>query len=91
MLERNLELYRDLSVALQGRITILKTAAGEDPGCKETLAAVKDHQRALQSVLDLEANLVKRSGRWSGGGPELDLAGARDEILARLALWTREG
>ncbi len=91
-LERTLELYRDLSVALQGRITLLKTSAGEDAGCKETVEALKAHQRALQTVLDLEAALVKRSRNWSdGGGSGLDLAAARAEIHERLALWTRDG
>ncbi len=90
-LERNLELYRDLSVALRERVTLIKTAAGEYAGCKETLEAVKAHQRALQTVLELEASLVKRSKyRSEGGGSDLDLAAARAEILARLALWTRE-
>ena len=88
LLERNFELYRDLSVALKGRITLLKAGGGEDDRCKETVEAVKAHHRALQTVLDLEASLVKRSRCWTdGGGRELDLAAARAEILARLAVW----
>lgn len=88
LLARNFELYRDLSVALSGRIALLKTGGGEDDRCKETVEAVKAHHRALQTVLDLEASLVKRSRCWTdGGGGDLDLGAARAEILARLAAW----
>lgn len=88
LLARNYELYRDLSVALLERIACLKGGAGGDAGCKETVVALKDHHKALQTVLDLEASLVKRSRCWTdGGGRELDLAAARAEILARLAVW----
>ena len=80
-LARNLELYRDLSVALQERITVIR-AGGGDAGCKDA------HQRALQTVHEIEAGLVKKNRSWTdGGGGELDLAAARAEILARLAAW----
>jgi hypothetical protein len=86
-LARNLELYRDLSVALQERITVIR-AGGGDAGCKDVLEAVKAHQRALQTVHEIEAGLVKKNRSWTdGGGGELDLAAARAEILARLAAW----
>lgn len=86
-LDRNFELYRDLSVALQDRITLLK-AGGEPTATKDAVDAVKAHHRALQTILDLEASLVKRKRCWTdGGGGELDLADARAEILARLAAW----
>jgi hypothetical protein len=88
-LERNLELYRDLSVALRERITLLMAGGGGDAeACKTTVEAVKAHQRALQTVLDVEASLVKRNRSWiDGGGRELDLDGARTEVVERLALW----
>ncbi len=89
LLARNFELYRDLSVALSERITLLKAGSGEDDRCKETVEAVKAHHRALHTVLELEASLVKRSRCWTdGGGSDLDLAAARAEILAKLAVWT---
>lgn len=87
-LERNLELYRDLTVALRDQITLIRQGGG-DAGCKDVLDAVRSHQKALQTVLELEAGLVKKSKSWTdGGGGELDLAAARAEILARLAAWT---
>jgi hypothetical protein len=86
-LERNLELYRDLSVALRDQITRIKQGGG-DAACKDAVEAVKNHQKALQTVLDLEASLVKKHKPWTdGSGGELDLAAARAEILARLAAW----
>ncbi len=86
LLERNFELYRDLSVALLEKITLLR--AGGDPTGKDTAEAIKGHHRALQTVLDLEASLGKRNRCWTdGGGGDLDLAAARAEILAKLAAW----
>ncbi len=55
------------------------------------MEAVKAHHRALLTVLDLEASLVKRSKSWTqGGGQELDLGAARAEVLERLARWSDE-
>lgn len=89
-LERNLELYRDLTVALRDQITILRQGGG-DAGCKDVVDAVKSHHKALQTVLDLEASLVKKQKSWTdGSGGELDLVAARAEILARLAAWSGE-
>jgi hypothetical protein len=85
-LERTLELYRDLTVALRDRLTLLKAGAG-DSG-KDVGVSVKEHQRSLQTVLELEANLGKRRNAWEDGAAlELDLAAARAEIAARLARW----
>ncbi len=91
VLGRNFQLYRELSLALQDKVTRLKADKDTDPDCKNTLEAVKAHQRALQTVLELEASLVKRSRSWTdGGGVELDVGAARAEIRARLAAWTGE-
>jgi hypothetical protein len=91
LLARNCEMYRDLSLALKERIALLKAGAGGDAGCKETVEALKAHHKALQTVLELEATLVKRTRSWTdGGGGELDLAAARAEILERLARWAVE-
>jgi hypothetical protein len=89
LLERSLELYRDLSVALGERIAKFKLGgAGEDDDCRTQVDAVKDYHRALQTVLDLEASLGKRRKAWVDGTcVELDLAAARDEIRKRLAGW----
>jgi hypothetical protein len=89
-LARNFELYRDLSLALTE--SIARVRAGGDAACTDVADAVKAHHRALQSVLDIEASLVKKSRTWTaGGGGELDLVAARAEILARLAAWGGAG
>lgn len=91
-LERSLELYRDLSVALRGKVAQLKAGTGGDAGCKDAEDALKAHNKALQTVLDAEAGLVRRNRAWAGGaGVELDLGAARAEIIARLAVWGAEG
>ena len=90
LLARNYGLYRDLAVALDQRVAILKDAGGDDDAaCREALDAAKAHHRALQTILELEVSLVKRS-RSDGGGQPLDLDAARAEILARLAVWAGE-
>jgi hypothetical protein len=90
-LDRSLELYRDLSVALRGRIAQLKAGTSDADG-KGAEEALKSYNRALQTVLDAEAGLVKRSRAWGGGaGGELDLDAARAEILARLAVRVAAG
>lgn len=86
-LSRALVLYRDLSVALAERIAKLKAEIGDDADCKETMESFKDHQRQLQTVLDHEAKIGRRSREWAGGAGELDLDAARAEIVARLSVW----
>jgi hypothetical protein len=91
VLARSLEEYRDLSLALKERITRLKADSPLGDDCKEHVAAATAHHKALQTVLDLEASLVKKCRSWTdGGGRDLDLAAARSEILERLALWASE-
>jgi len=87
-LRHSIVLYRDLSGALIERITQLKQRLGEDPECKELMASLQAHYRSLQTVLDNEARIGKRTtARLDGAGVELDFAAARAEILARLAGW----
>ena len=85
-LGRTLELYRDLTVALRGRITLLEAGTCDDGQCAAAQAAL--HRKALQTVLDIEAGLAKRTGSTDGrASVELDLDAARAEIVARLAVW----
>ena len=92
-LSNAVSLYRDLSEALTERLTAIRR---QGPVVTDEAKGVDDvakrHQGALQTVLDLEARLGRRNGTDAGGGAvELDLAGARAEILARLARWNAEG
>lgn len=91
-LDRSLELYRDLSLALRQRITHIRSGpSGITPEEKQAADAVKAHHKALQSVLDIEASLGKYTeSRSGGGGEELDLDAARAEIAARLARWSEQ-
>ena len=86
-LDRALELYRDLSVALAERITVLKAGIGGDADCKKLMVSVEVYQKHLQTVLDHEAKIGRRSREWAGAAGELDLDAARAEIVARLSVW----
>jgi|SRR3954470_13229536 hypothetical protein len=89
-LARSIDLYRDLSVVLSGQIADLKAGtAGDDAGSKVERALLA-HRKCLQTVLDKEASLDKRSRSGGGTSIELDLDAARAEVIARLALRTDE-
>lgn len=90
-LDRALELYRDLSVALRGQIDNLKAGVASGKDVKDAVDALKVFTNAMNTAHDLEAGLVKRSRAGAGGaGACLDLDAARAEILARLAVWVAE-
>jgi hypothetical protein len=88
-LDGALDLYRDLSLALRAAIKRVRSDLGDEPeGPSKLLQA---HWKSLQSVLDIEASLGKRSGSWADrAGRELDLDAARAEILERLVVWATE-
>ena len=90
-LQRTLDLYRDLTMALRDRITQMEAGTGEDATCKDAVDTARDHRKALQTVLDIEASLGIRNRAWAGGAGELDLDAARAEIVARLAVWAAAG
>jgi hypothetical protein len=92
LLERSLELYRDLALGLRARISRLtSTGSDADVDCKGGQEAIKAHQKALQTVLDIEASLGKSvQSRGAGTSTELDLDAARAEVLARLSLWASQ-
>ena len=93
LLDRSRDLYRDLSVALSEEIEGLKNARAGNAGWgKEQEDALKSHRKSVQTVIELEANLVRNNkAEAAGGSVELDLTSARDEINARLAVWIAEG
>ena len=87
-----IDLYRDLSEALTARLSAIRRHDPANDGAKGVGDSVRETHKALQTVLDYEARLGRRNGTDTGGGAlELDLAGARAEILARLARWNAEG
>jgi hypothetical protein len=91
-LTRSLELYRDLTVALRGQITTLSEGGPVPADCKDPLDVIKAHQRAIQTIIDIEERLAKSQRAWAeGAGGELDLDAARAEIAARLSRWVASG
>jgi hypothetical protein len=85
-LERTLALYRDLTVALRDRITLLEAGTeGDGEGIADT---IREYRAALLTVLEHEASLGRRTEATDGGaGVALDLDAARAEIVERLAVW----
>jgi hypothetical protein len=85
-------LYRDLTVALRGQITTLTEDGSVKADSKDPLDAVKAHQRAIQTIIDIEERLAKQQRAWAeGAGGALDLDAARAEIAARLSRWIADG
>lgn len=97
---RAVGLYDSLAAALEDAIDSLRAqpahsaAEGEGSATPKTLLEqVKSHQKALQTVLDLQSRLLKdnRSTRRTASGVSadpasaLDLQAARDEVRSRLA------
>jgi hypothetical protein len=81
-LERTLALYRDLTMALRDRITLLEA------GAEGVAGDVRAHHQLLLTLLEHEASLGRRTEASDGeAGLGLDLDAARAEVVARLAVW----
>lgn len=80
-------LYRHLTGVLTNAISDLQTHGQMANKESEHQANVRKHYNALIQLINLEADLVKRSGKneRAFGGTELDLDAAREEISGRLA------
>ena len=80
-------LYRHLTNVLSEAIVAIQANGCLVEREAEHLANVRKHYNALIQLINLEADLVKRSGKTERaiGGAELDLDAAREEISRRLA------
>ena len=80
-------LYRHLTSILTDAIAGLELNGQLVEKESEHQANVRKHHNALIQLINLEADLVKRSGKTERafGGAELDLDAAREEISRRLA------
>ncbi len=87
VLARARKLFADLSCSLEGEIDRLRAAMKIENDKKRTTALtelVRQNQKALQSVLDLEAKLMRQADQQRPGEGVIDLAQARTEIARRL-------
>ena len=75
-----------MSQALVEAIEALRPPSGDKAEARERLEVIRLHQKALQTVIDLEVGIEKR-GRQDAApaGEELDLAAAREEIERRIS------
>ena len=77
--------YESLRVALEATVERLQTEEGA--AAKEVNASVAEFRKALQTVINIEADLAKRSYEERSGGEgacPLDLEAARREVIGRL-------
>ncbi|QDL93087.1 hypothetical protein FDP22_15625 [Paroceanicella profunda] len=87
LIGRARRMYEMLSEALASAIADLRDEEDQDPaGARARLDLIRSHHKALQTVIDIEVSLEKRS-REIGGASEgvLDLDAARAEVWRRLA------
>ncbi len=91
ILARARKLFADLSRGLDGEIDRLQAAmeTEDDQDRTKTLAEkVRQNQKALQTVLDMEVKLMREADTQRPGEGVIDLAHARAEITRRLARLT---
>ena len=88
ILTRARKLFAGLSRSLDGEIdrlqAVLNTETDENRA-KILTELVRQNQKALQTVLDMEAKLMREGDKQRPGEGVIDLAHARAEITRRLA------
>ncbi|MEE8454189.1 MAG: hypothetical protein V3R90_05450 [Limibaculum sp.] len=87
-LARARKLFADLSRSLDGEIDRLQAAMETEDSpdrTKELAEKVRQNQKSLQTVLDLEVKLMREADKQRPGEGVIDLDQARAEIARRLA------
>ncbi len=88
ILTRARKLFAGLSRSLDGEIDRLQAAleTETDEGRVKALTElIRQNQKSLQTVLDLEAKLMREADKQRPGEGVIDLAHARAEVTRRLA------
>ncbi len=88
ILVRARKLFAGLSRSLDGEIDRLQAALEtetDESRVKALNELIRQNQKALQTVLDLEAKLMREADKQRPGEGVIDLAQARAEIARRLA------
>ena len=86
-LARARKLFAGLSCSLDGEIDRLQAAKDTEDDLERAKALtglIRTNQKTLQTVLDLEAKLMREADRQRPGEGVIDLAQARTEIARRL-------
>ncbi len=86
-LARARKLFAGLSRSLDGEIDRLQTATDietDTDRIRELNEVIRQNQKALQTVLDMEAKLMREADKQRPGEGVIDLAHARAEITRRL-------
>ena len=81
-----LRTYNDVAAILAGHVkAIVRDGSGRRMLSDHERELIRDHQKIILMVLELEAKLLKHRAAGSGGdGADIDLASARSEIARRL-------
>jgi D-serine deaminase-like pyridoxal phosphate-dependent protein len=89
---RALRLYAQLAESLLTSIEKLRALPDDVEGAKGRARLIREHQKAVQTVIDFEVRLGKPgTENGEGGGSGLDLEAAREEIHRRLARFRASG
>jgi hypothetical protein len=85
-LARARKLFASLSRALEGEIKRLKNASETEDESQARIRSgvIRQNQRALQLVLELEVNLIRETAKQRPGEGVIDLVQARAEVARRL-------
>lgn len=86
-LARARKLFAGLSRSLDGeidRLTAVLDSETDECRINALTELIRQNQRALQTVLDLEAKLIRETDKQRPGEGVIDLAQARAEITRRL-------
>ena len=87
ILARARKLFAGLSRSLDGEIDRLQAALvseADEARIKELNGVIRENRRTLNTVLELEAKLMREADRQRPGEGVIDLAQARAEIARRL-------
>ena len=87
VLARARKLFASLSRSLEGEIERLQTALVTETDKNRINARaelIRQNQKALQTVLDLEAKLMRETDKQRPGEGVIDFAQARAEVARRL-------
>ncbi len=87
-LDRARKLFAGLSRSLDGEIDRMQAAVESEPEedrIKELNGLIRENRRTLNTILELEAKLMREADKQSTDEGVIDLAQAREEIARRLS------
>jgi hypothetical protein len=87
-LDRARKLFAGLSRSLDGEIDRIQSAVESEPDeeqIRKLNGTIRENWRTLNTILELEAKLMRKADKQSTDEGVIDLAQAREEIARRLS------